>query len=167
MPSRDRHPWSHDDCNRLADLVGDGYPVPAIAHALGRTVNGVTGMVRKAGLKVLRGKTHEMQIQLLPDAYARLKEFARARRLTVNTFCRITLETCSREQDWVDRLLDDLSPERNEDVLLDAAEEPEILMSKLAPPTPQIATPQSAPISITMSMPLTALQCPQLVGSMA
>jgi hypothetical protein len=53
--------------NRLSDMVADGYPVRSIAHALGRSVNAVTGMCRKAGLRVLGGVTIAVQVQLAPS----------------------------------------------------------------------------------------------------
>jgi hypothetical protein len=115
MPAnRSRMPWNSDDLATLGDLAGDGIPIRSIAFRLQRSTASVQGMLKKTETKVLRGKTQALQVQLLPSAYAKLKEFAQARRLTVNTFCRVMLEVCSREPDWVDRLLDDMAPDRNE-----------------------------------------------------
>jgi hypothetical protein len=108
MPSRrDRHPWSHDDCTMLSDMVADGFPVKAIAAALHRSPDAVIGMSRKSGLKILRGKTLAFQVQVDLAAHAKLTELAKLRRVTPNTLCRIILELASRTPKFVADLLDD------------------------------------------------------------
>jgi hypothetical protein len=99
-------------------MVADGYPVKAIAHALGRSVNGVTGMCRKAGLRVLRGKTIAVQIQLLADCHASLTKKAKARGMTLGTYIRLEAELIDRSPAFEAKLLDLDRVERN----LDAAD---------------------------------------------
>jgi hypothetical protein len=115
MPSRARHPWSADDCNLLSDMVADGYPVKAIAHALGRSTAAITGMCKKAGLRILRGATVERVICLKRDADDILGQFARLRKMTVNTYERMTLEMAARSPEWLTKLWDTDMVERNEE----------------------------------------------------
>jgi hypothetical protein len=96
-------------------MVADGYTTKAIAHALGRTTTAVTGMCKKAGLRVLRGATIAVQVQLAPTAYAELKDAAKVRHLTANTLARIVLELSTRSPEWLAKLLDDDMAERNLD----------------------------------------------------
>jgi hypothetical protein len=67
MPSRERAPWSDEDHCPLADLAGDGYPAPAIAARIGRSVNSIQAMLSKIGVRTMRKGTIAFQVQLLPD----------------------------------------------------------------------------------------------------
>jgi hypothetical protein len=161
MPAnRSRMPWNSDDLAQLDDMVRDGFPIPAIAFRLQRSRASVQGMVKKTTATLLRGKTETATVQLLPTAYEKLKEFARLRRMTMNTFCRVVLEICSREPDWVDRLLDDMSPERNDVEEPLALEEPN--NAKHNKPRVEVVPIENAPPMLTAS----ALSQPQLVAVM-
>jgi hypothetical protein len=71
-------------------------------------------MARKIGLRVLRGPTVAMQVQIAPDAHVELKQIAKLRGVTPNTLARIVLELTARSPAFLAKLLDDDRIERND-----------------------------------------------------
>jgi hypothetical protein len=95
-------------------MAGDGYTIKSIAKALGRSPNGIQGMLRKLDIHTSRKNlTAEVCISIRKDALEILRSEARARGLTANALCRLALELCALDKEgWLERLLSEDASDR-------------------------------------------------------
>jgi hypothetical protein len=163
---RNRHPWSSDEINILADGARDGLPTKALAHTLKRSPNAVTGMLRKMGIGTLRHGTKEIVLAIKVEAIEKLAAFARERSMTINTFASYVLEILAGDKaEFLKALTDEDAVSARHDALpledpRPAVTSPSSLVASTAPePTSAVAAP-AQPSLIALS----DLCQPQLQG---
>jgi hypothetical protein len=121
----------------MEDMIKDGWPAPAIAAKLGRSVTAIRDMAHKAGLRILRGATVPFQNQIDAAVYEQLCGIAAKRNVTAPTLARLLVELAVKTPSFIDLLLDDAAEQRNEEAL--SLEQPEprrphALGADVAPP---------------------------------